>query len=113
MFQIHGDGLSRSTLQNFLVAPGIEALPSTRLYEIWFEQKWGNTLSVRAGQLAADTEFINAKYTDSFPDSSRGWPPIPSVNLPSGGPPPPLTALGARLRANLTDNWTVSAAIFD
>jgi porin len=113
MFQIHGDGLSRSNLQNFLVASGIEALPSTRLYEIWFEQKWGNTLSVRAGQLAADTEFINAKYTDVFTNSSLGWPAITSVNLPSGGPSPPLTALGARLRANLTDNWTVSAAIFD
>jgi hypothetical protein len=67
MFQIHGDGLSRSNLQNFLVASGIEALPSTRLYEIWFEQKWGDQLSLRAGQLAADTEFINAKYTECSP----------------------------------------------
>jgi porin len=113
MFQIHGDGLSRSNLQNFLVVSGIEALPSTRLYEIWFEQKWGDTLSVRAGQLAADTEFINAKYTDVFTNSSLGWPAITAVNLPSGGPSPPLAALGARLRANLSDNWTVSAAIFD
>jgi porin len=113
MFQIHGDGLSRSNLQNFLVVSGIEALPSTRLYEIWFEQKWGTSLSLRAGQLAADTEFINAKYTDVFTNASLGWPAITSVNLPSGGPSPPLAALGARLRANLTDNWTVSAAIFD
>lgn len=113
MFQIHGDGLSRSNLQNFLVASGIEALPSTRLYEIWFEQKWGDTLSLRAGQLAADTEFMNAKYTDVFTNASLGWPAITSVNLPSGGPSPPLAALGARLRANLTENWTVSAAIFD
>jgi porin len=113
MFQIHGDGLSRSNLQNFLVASGIEALPSTRLYEIWFEQKWGNTLSLRAGQLAADTEFINSKYTDVFTNASLGWPAITSVNLPSGGPSPPLAALGARLRANLSPNWTVSAAIFD
>ena len=113
MFQIHGDGLSRSNLQNFLGASGVEALPSTRLYEIWFEQKWGNTLSLRAGQLAADTEFINAKYTDVFTNASLGWPAITSVNLPSGGPSPPLAALGARLRANLTPNWTVAAAIFD
>jgi porin len=113
MFQIHGDGLSRSNLQNFLVVSGIEALPSTRLYEIWFEQKWGNRLSLRAGQLAADTEFINAKYADVFTNSSLGWPAITAVDLPSGGPSPPLAALGARLRANLTDNWTVSAAIFD
>jgi porin len=93
MFQIHGDGLSRSNLQNFLVVSGIEALPSTRLYEIWFEQKWGTTLSLRAGQLAADTEFINAKYTDVFTNASMGWPAITSVNLPSGGPSPPLAAL--------------------
>ena len=113
MFQIHGDGLSRSNLQNFMVASGIEALPSTRLYEIWFEKKWGDKLSLRAGQLAADTEFINAKYTDVFTNASLGWPAIASVNLPSGGPSPPLAALGVRVRANLSDNWTVAAAIFD
>jgi porin len=113
MFQIHGDGLSRNNLQNFLVASGIEALPSTRLYEIWFEKKWGDKVALRAGQLAADTEFINAKYTDVFTNASLGWPAITSVNLPSGGPSPPLAALGARLRANLTDNWTVAAAIFN
>ena len=113
MFQTHGDGLSRSNLQNFLVASGIEALPSTRLYEMWFERKWGTTLALRAGQLAADTEFMNAKYTDIFTNASLGWPAITSINLPSGGPSPPLAALGARLRANMTDNWTVVAAIFD
>jgi porin len=113
MFQIHGDGLSRGNLQNLLVVSGIEALPSTRLYEIWFEQKWGKTLALRAGQLAADTEFINAKYTDVFTNASLGWPAITSVNLPSGGPSPPLAALGARLRANVTDNLTLSTAIFD
>jgi porin len=113
MFQIHGDGLSRSNLNNFLVVSGIEALPSTRLYEMWFEQKWGTTLSLRAGQLAADTEFINAKYTDVFTNASLGWPAMMSVNLPSGGPSPPLAALGARLRANVTDNLTLAAAIFD
>src|SRR5450631_4235216 len=113
MFQTHGDGLSRDNLQNFLVVSGIEALPSTRLYEIWFEQKWGTKLSLRAGQLAADTEFINAKYTDVFTNASLGWPAITSINFPSGGPSPPLAALGARLRANVVDNLTVAAAIFD
>jgi porin len=113
MFQIHGDGLSRSNLDNFLVASGIEALPSTRLYEIWFERKWGDTFALRAGQLAADTEFINAKYTDVFTNASLGWPAIASVNLPSGGPSPPLAALGARARANVSDNVTLAAAIFD
>ena len=113
MFQIHGDGLSRSNLQNFLAASGIEALPSTRLYEMWFERKWGDIFSLRAGQLAADTEFMNVKYTDVFTNGSLGWPAITSVNLPSGGPSPPLAALGARMRANLTPNLTLVGGIFD
>ena len=41
MFQIHGGGLSRGALLNLMDVSSIEALPSTRLYEIWFEQKWG------------------------------------------------------------------------
>jgi porin len=114
MFQIHGDGLSRNNLQNFLVASGVEALPSTRLYEIWFEQKWGKeTVSLKAGQLAADSEFFNTKYTDVLTNASMGWPAITSVDLPSGGPSPPLAALGARLRVNLTDNLTALGAVFD
>jgi len=114
MFQIHGDGLSRNNLQNFLVVSGVEALPSTRLYEIWFEQKWGKeTVSLKAGQLAADSEFFNTKYTDVLTNASMGWPAITSVDLPSGGPSPPLAALGARLRVNLTDNLTALGAVFD
>jgi len=113
MFQIHGEGLSRNYLQNYMVVSGIEALPSTRLYEMWLEKKWGDALSLRVGQLAADTEFMTAKYTDVFTNSSLGWPAIFALNMPSGGPSPPLAALGARLRANLSDNWTIAAAIFD
>ena len=46
MFQIHGDGLSRSNLQNFFVVSGIEALPSTRLYEAYFEKQCGRQASL-------------------------------------------------------------------
>jgi porin len=82
---------------------------------MWFEQKWGDKdkYDLRAGQLAADTEFINAKYTDVFTNASLGWPAITSLNLPSGGPSPPLAALGARLRVNVNDNLTLVGAVFD
>ena len=114
LFQIHGDGLSRSNLQNFMTVSGIEALPSTRLYEIWFEKKWGHDLvSLKVGQLAADPEFFNTKYTDVFTNASMGWPAITSVNLPSGGPSPPLAALGARLALNLSESVSVLGAVFD
>jgi porin len=85
VFQIDGGGLSRGALLNFLVVSGIEALPTTRLYEIWFEQKWGTKVAWRAGQLAADTEFMTAKYTDVFTNSSLGWPAGFASNMPSGG----------------------------
>src|ERR1700761_6508909 len=113
IFQIDGGGLSRGALLNLLDVSGIEALPTTRLYEIWFEQKWGTKLALRAGQLAADTEFMTAKYTDVFTNASLGWPAGFSLNMPSGGPPPPLATMGTRLRADVSDNLTLIGAVFD
>ncbi|HEY4971281.1 MAG TPA: carbohydrate porin [Steroidobacteraceae bacterium] len=113
IFRIDGGGLSRGDLLNFMTVSGIEALPSTRLYEVWFEQKWGTKLALRAGQLAADTEFMTAKYTDVFTNASLGWPAGLSVNMPSGGPSPPLAAMGTRLRADVTEHLTLVGAVFD
>src|SRR3954454_23028646 len=114
MFQIHGEGLSRNNLQNFFVVSGIEALATTRLYEAYFEKKWGNNIvSLKAGQLAADSEFFNTKYTDVLTNASMGWPAITSVDLPSGGPSPPLAALGTRLLVNISDNLSMPGAVFD
>jgi porin len=113
IFQIDGGGLSRGSLLNYLDVSGIEALPTTRLYEFWLEQKWGTKLALRAGQLAADSEFMTAKYTDVFTNASLGWPAGFSLNMPSGGPSPPLAAMGARLRGDVNDNLTLIAGIFD
>ena len=108
MFQIHGGGLSRGALQNLFVVSGIEALPTTRLYEAYFEKQWGAKLvSLKLGQLAADSEFFNTKYTDVFTNASMGWPAITSVDLPSGGPSPPLAAMGARVLVNVTEQLSV------
>src|SRR5689334_13334059 len=38
VFQLHGQGLSRDYIGNLMLVSGIEALPSTRLYEFWIEQ---------------------------------------------------------------------------
>src|SRR6476646_9128093 len=56
---------------------------------------------------------MTAKYTDVFTNASLGWPVGLSVNMPSAGPSPPLAAMGARLRADVSDNltlWPVPAA---
>lgn len=114
VFQSHGPRLSAQYIGNLMPVSSIEELATTRLYEAWFEQKfWNDRLSVRAGQLAADAEFITAAYTDAFMTSTYGWPAITSLDLPSGGPSPPLAAMGARVKAILNDNITLLAAVFD
>src|SRR3979411_690441 len=114
MVQSHGEGLSRNNLQNFFVVSGLEALRTTSLYEAYFEKKWGNNVvSLKAGQLAADSEFFNTKYTDVLTNASMGWPAITSTDLPSGGPSPPLAAMGARILVNVTEQFSVLGGIFD
>ena len=114
MYQIHGRGLSRDYIGNLMLVSGVEALPSTRLYELWIEQSlFQGRLLVKVGQQASDIEFIDSKYDDIFMNSALGWPGITGVNLPSGGPSPPLAVPGVRVKATLSDQWTLLAAIFD
>lgn len=114
MFQIHGQGLSRDYVGNLMLVSGVEALPATRLYELWIEQSmFSGALLVRVGQQASDIEFIDSKYDDIFTNSALGWPGITGINLLSGGPSPPLAVPGVRIKAQLADNITAYAAIFD
>ena len=48
-----------------------------------------------------------------FTNASLGWPGIFAADMPSGGPSPPLAAMGARARADVTDNLTLVGAVFD
>ncbi len=114
MFQIHGDGLSRSYIGNLMLVSGIEALPATRLYELWIEQKLlDGRLAVRVGQQASDIEFFDSTYDDMFVNSALGWPGITGIALPTGGPSPPLAVPGIRLKAELSNRITAYLALFD
>jgi porin len=114
MFQIHGDGLSRSYIGNLMLVSGVEALPAMRLYEFWVEQKLlGGKLTVRVGQQASDIEFIDSSYDDIFVNSALGWPGHAGINLPSGGPSPPLSVMGIRVKAELSDRLTAYFALFN
>src|SRR4051794_6698762 len=95
---------NKSHLGNLMTASGIEALPSTRLYELWLEQKFfDDTVALRAGQLAADTEFLVSQYATLFVNATFGWPAITAADLPSGGPAYPLATPGIRLKVAPTD----------
>lgn len=113
-YQIHGNGLSRYYTSNLMPTSNVEALPSTRLYEVWFEQKLAQgKLAIRVGQLAADTEFLTNNYAGLFLNGTFGWPQITASNLPSGGPAYPLATPGVRLKYTPNDQWTFLGGIFN
>ena len=97
-FQIHNTGrIRRDYVGGINTIAAIEAVPATRLSELWLEQKFGNNkASVRIGQLAADFEFFFSELSAMFLQSD--WPTIAAANLPSGGPAYPLSTPGVRLK---------------
>ncbi|MDQ2801844.1 MAG: carbohydrate porin [Pseudomonadota bacterium] len=113
-FQIHGRGLTINNIDNLNIVSGIEADRSTRLYELWYQQSFlAGKVDIRIGNLAADEEFIIDPYATPFLNEGFGWPTLPSVDLPSGGPAYPFGTPGVRLRALPTANTTVLLGVFN
>ena len=60
LLNIHGRSLSADNLQTLQTASGIEADRGTRLWELWYEQKFldEDRLDVKVGQQSLDQEFM-------------------------------------------------------
>ena len=113
-YQISGRGLSRNAIGNLLAVSTIEALPSTRLLDLWFQQEFlERKVSFRIGQIALDDEFYISQYAANFANSTFGCPDLLSTDLPSGGPCYPFAAPGVRLRVAPTSSLTLSTAVFN
>jgi porin len=113
-YLVNGPGLSTCCVFNFLTISSIEAQPSTRLFEAWFEQKlFGDMASIRIGQLAADTEFFISDFAAGYVNATFGWPNILAADLPSTGPNYPLATPGVRLRVTPNDQTTLLVALLN
>jgi len=113
-FQIHGHGLTTYNIFNFSTISGIEARPTTRLFEAWFEQElFGGLASIRIGQLAADSEFLNSDFDALYWNGTFGWPNFASNNLPGTGPGYPFATPGVRLKFNPDKQVTLQVAVFN
>ena len=114
-YQLHGRGMSASNLNdNIMTASGIEAESTSRLFTLWLQQNlFDDNLSIRAGQLAADDEFMTSDYGALFVNSTFGWPSSLAANLPGGGPAFPLAAPGVRVKIGQTDPWSFQVGVFD
>jgi porin len=108
-----GGNLSQTYLDNLQVATGIEADPTIRLWELWYQQKFGDKFDIKLGEQSLDQEFIISQSASYFLNATLGWPLLPTENLPGGGPAYPLAGLGVRGRAQVTDSLTVLAGVFN
>jgi porin len=112
-FQIDNTGrIRRDYVGGINTIAAIEAAPSTRLSELWFEKKlWDDKTSLRVGQLAADIEFFYSDMSQIFLQSD--WPTIAAQNLPSGGPAYPLATPGIRFKTDPVKDVTLLMAVFN
>ena len=114
VFQIHGTSISGENLGSLAAVSNIEAYPSTRLFELWLEQKLlDDKLSIRFGQLAADAEFFIAEGGGNFINSTFAWTTISSDNIPIGGPIFPIATPGVRVSFEPNDNLKIMAGLWN
>lgn len=111
--QIHGTQYSATNLDNLMTVSGVEAPPSTRLFNLWIEQTLGDQVNLRLGQFTAAQEFMVSDNANLFLNATFGWPALPAQDLPSGGPAYPEATPGIRLQITPTNQLTLRAAVFN
>ena len=110
---LSGKDASADLVGNFLTISNIAGFNTLRMFELWLEQEFFNgRASLKIGQLAPDGEFLVSDYSGLFLNAEFGWTALAGMNMPSGGPVYPVGALGVRLQAELWEDWTVLAGIF-
>ena len=113
VLNIRGRNISSDNLLNLQTASGISATPSTRLWEVWYQQEFADdSIEARVGLQSADQEFITSEGSALFLNTVMGWPIVPSAGLYAGGPTYPLSSLGIRLQAQPGGGFTLLAGVF-
>lgn len=114
VLQIQGSGFSGEFLGNIMGVSNVDALSSTRLFELYIEQAFADgKSSLRFGQLSADSEFAASENGALFLNSTFGWPALFAADLPSGGPAYPLATPGVRLKWVPNDDFTYMLGVFN
>jgi porin len=105
---IHGDGLSDQLMDIYGVSNNV-APNDVRLFEAWIEQPV-KMVTVRAGLLAADQEFILAKHGTALLNATFGIISQLPVNVP--GPVYPVATPGVSVRVAVP-HALIRGAIYD
>lgn len=116
VLNIRGSGAnwSANDVANLQTTSGILATPTTRLWEVWYQQSFADgAFDIKLGQQSLDQEFMASEGSALFINTMMGWPMLPSADLYAGGPAYPLSSLGIRLRAQPGNGFTFLGGVFD
>lgn len=110
---LSGRDASEDLVGNFFTISNIAGFNTFRNIELWFQQNlWDDKISLRIGQLAADSEFVISEYGSLFINGTFGWPAFIYTSIPNGGPGYPMGAPGIRLSLTPIEPVTLMAAVF-
>ena len=110
---LSGKNASDALVGNFLTISNNAGFNTLRNYELWFQQNLlDDKISIRLGQIAADTEFFISDYAALFLNGTFGWPASMYMNLPAGGPGFPVGTLGMRLAVQPVNWFRLQNAVF-
>ncbi|SDR36654.1 porin, OprB family [Rhizobiales bacterium GAS113] len=113
MYSMQGRPITTREIGSFSAASFFEQIATNRVGAVWIERRFlDGKLSVRAGQLGVDDEFIISQTATAFINSSFGFPSWTATVLPGGGPAYPLPGPGARVKYSPTDAITLMAGAY-
>jgi porin len=110
---LSGRDASEDLVGNFLTVSNISGFNTFRMMELWFQQNLlDEKISLRIGNITADSEFLVSDYGGLFLNAAFGWPALTSMNMAGGGAAYPVGALGARLLVEPTEWFAFRSGVF-
>jgi porin len=112
-YWLSGQDISAKHVGNIFTVSNIAGSPTFRMNEFWFQQNFlNNQISIRLGQLGADSEFDLSTHSLVFLNGTFGWSPYLSTNLPNGGPAYPMGTPGVRVALTPVNWLSYQAGVF-
>ena len=104
---LSGRDASQDLVGNFLTISNIAGFNTLRCAELWLEQDvLDEQISLRLGQITADSEFLVSDYGGLFINAEFGWSALVGSNMPNGGAAFPVGAPGLRLAYSPNESFT-------
>ena len=112
-YWLSGQDLSAEHVGNIFPVSSISGYNTFRLNELWLQQNFlGDRISIRVGQLGADSEFYLSTHAIVFLNATFSWSPSLFTNIPNGGPAYPMGTPAIQLALTPVNWLNYHGAIF-